>query len=67
MVYPIYNLFVQLKRSRETEVQLKPLVEKNKRLNKKNEDMLLSIQRMEEKIKTLSRENVEMVRSYPHI
>lgn len=67
MVYPIYNLFVQLKRSRETEVQLKPLVEKNKRLNKKNEDMLLSIQRMEEKIKTLSRKNVEMVRSYPHI
>ncbi|KAJ6652661.1 hypothetical protein lerEdw1_011206 [Lerista edwardsae] len=49
-----------LKRSRETEVQLKPLVEKNKRLNKKNENMLQSIQRMEEKIKNLSRENVEM-------
>nr|XP_056711966.1 janus kinase and microtubule-interacting protein 1 isoform X1 [Euleptes europaea] len=49
-----------LKRSRETEVQLKPLVEKNKRLNKKNEDMLQSIQRMEDKIKNLSRENIEM-------
>ncbi|XP_054855252.1 janus kinase and microtubule-interacting protein 1 isoform X2 [Eublepharis macularius] len=49
-----------LKRSRETEVQLKPLVEKNKRLNKKNEDMLQTIQRMEDKIKNLSRENVEM-------
>uniref|UniRef100_A0A8D1TGD2 Janus kinase and microtubule-interacting protein C-terminal domain-containing protein n=1 Tax=Sus scrofa TaxID=9823 RepID=A0A8D1TGD2_PIG len=49
-----------LKRSRETEVQLKPLVEKNKRMNKKNEDLLQSIQRMEEKIKNLTRENVEM-------
>ncbi|XP_021533280.1 janus kinase and microtubule-interacting protein 1 isoform X2 [Neomonachus schauinslandi] len=49
-----------LKRSRETEVQLKPLVEKNKRMNKKNEDLLQSIQRMEEKIKSLTRENVEM-------
>ncbi|XP_053528411.1 janus kinase and microtubule-interacting protein 1 [Artibeus jamaicensis] len=49
-----------LKRSRETEVQLKPLVEKNKRMNKKNEDLLQSIQRMEEKIKALTRENVEM-------
>uniref|UniRef100_A0A8D0EFP0 Janus kinase and microtubule interacting protein 1 n=1 Tax=Salvator merianae TaxID=96440 RepID=A0A8D0EFP0_SALMN len=49
-----------LKRSRETEVQLKPLVEKNKRLSKKNENMLQSIQRMEEKIKNLSRENAEM-------
>uniref|UniRef100_A0A8C8TVW3 Janus kinase and microtubule interacting protein 1 n=1 Tax=Peromyscus maniculatus bairdii TaxID=230844 RepID=A0A8C8TVW3_PERMB len=49
-----------LKRSRETEVQLKPLVEKNKRMNKKNEDLLHSIQRMEEKLKSLTRENVEM-------
>ncbi|XP_061438532.1 janus kinase and microtubule-interacting protein 1 isoform X1 [Rhineura floridana] len=49
-----------LKRSRETEVQLKPLVEKNKRLNKKNESLLQSMQRMEEKLKNLSREYVEM-------
>nr|XP_020033935.1 janus kinase and microtubule-interacting protein 1 isoform X4 [Castor canadensis] len=49
-----------LKRSRETEVQLKPLVEKNKRMNKKNEDLLQSIQRMEEKIKNITRENAEM-------
>lgn len=55
----------QLKRSRETEVQLKPLVEKNKRMNKKNEDLLHSIQRMEEKLKSLTRENVEMVRPGP--
>lgn len=56
---------LQLKRSRETEVQLKPLVEKNKRMNKKNEDLLHSIQRMEEKLKSLTRENVEMVRPSP--
>lgn len=56
---------LQLKRSRETEVQLKPLVEKNKRMNKKNEDLLHSIQRMEEKLKSLTRENVEMVRPNP--
>lgn len=43
-------------------MQLKPLVEKNKRMNKKNEDLLQSIQRMEEKLKSLTRENVEMVR-----
>jgi hypothetical protein len=43
-------------------VQLKPLVEKNKRMNKKNEDLLQSIQRMEEKIKNITRENAEMVR-----
>lgn len=30
-------------------------------MNKKNEDLLHSIQRMEEKIKNLTRENVEMV------
>ncbi|XP_075004832.1 janus kinase and microtubule-interacting protein 1 isoform X13 [Calonectris borealis] len=49
-----------LKRSRETESQLKPLVEKNRRMSKKNDDMLQCIQRMEEKIKNLSRENVEL-------
>lgn len=59
--WPSVSLHPQLKRSRETEVQLKPLVEKNKRMNKKNEDLLHSIQRMEEKIKNLTRENVEMV------
>lgn len=57
-------LWPQLKRSRETEVQLKPLVEKNKRMSKKNEDLLQSIQRMEEKLKKLTRENVEMVRRH---
>ncbi|KAM4708679.1 janus kinase and microtubule-interacting protein 1 [Discoglossus pictus] len=49
-----------VKRSRETESQLKPLLEKNTRMSKKHEDTLQTIQRMEEKIKTLSRENAEM-------
>uniref|UniRef100_A0A6J0V5T8 Janus kinase and microtubule-interacting protein 1 isoform X1 n=2 Tax=Pogona vitticeps TaxID=103695 RepID=A0A6J0V5T8_9SAUR len=49
-----------LKRLRETEIQIKPLVEKNKRMNKKNENLLQSIQQMEEKIKNLCRENVEL-------
>lgn len=34
-------------------------------MNKKNEDLLQSIQRMEEKIKNLTRENVEMVSRWP--
>lgn len=34
-------------------------------MNKKNEDLLQSIQRMEEKIKNLTRENVEMVSCGP--
>lgn len=45
---------------------MKPLVEKNRRLSKKNDDTLQTIQRMEEKIKALSRENAEIVRSCSH-
>lgn len=48
---------------REAESQLKPMFEKNKRLSKKNDDLLQTLQRMEEKLKNLSRENAEMVRS----
>lgn len=59
-------IYFQLKRSRETESQVKPLVEKNRRLSKKNDDTLQTIQRMEEKIKGLSRENAEIVRSCSH-
>lgn len=58
---------VQLKRVREAESQMKPLFEKNKRLSKKNDDLLQTLQRMEEKLKNLSRENAEMVsRLYPY-
>lgn len=43
------------------------MFEKNKRLSKKNDDLLQTLQRMEEKLKTLSRENAEMVRFNQHV
>ena len=52
----------QLKRVREAESQMKPLLDKYKRMSKKNDDLLQTLQRMEEKLKNLSRENAEMVR-----
>lgn len=39
---------------------MKPLFERNKRMSKKNEDLLQTLQRMEEKLKNLSRESAEM-------
>lgn len=58
---PLFPSSVQLKRVREAESQMKPMFEKNKRLSKKNDDLLQTLQRMEEKLKNLSRENAEMV------
>lgn len=52
---------------REAESQMKPLFEKNKRLSKKNDDLLQTLQRMEEKLKNLSRVNAEMVREKHHV
>ncbi|XP_078267955.1 janus kinase and microtubule-interacting protein 2-like isoform X2 [Rhinoraja longicauda] len=49
-----------LKRIREAEKQYKPLLEKNKCLSKRNDDLTMSLQRMEDKLKMLSRENAEM-------
>lgn len=40
---------------------MKPMFEKNKRLSKKNDDLLQTLQRMEEKLKNLSRDNIQMV------
>lgn len=60
---PLFSFFVQLKRVREAESQMKPMFEKNKRLSKKNDDLLQTLQRMEEKLKNLSRDNAEMVRN----
>lgn len=51
----------QLKRVRETDGQMKPLLEKNRRMSKKNEELLQTLQRMEDKLKSLSRENAELV------
>ena len=53
---------VQLKRLREAESQYKPLLEKNKRLTRKNESLSHTLRRMENKLKFLTQENIEMVR-----
>uniref|UniRef100_A0A8C7NAF0 Janus kinase and microtubule interacting protein 2 n=1 Tax=Oncorhynchus kisutch TaxID=8019 RepID=A0A8C7NAF0_ONCKI len=49
-----------LKRVRESEKQCKPMLEKNKILNKRNDDLSQTLQRMEEKLKSLAKENLEM-------
>lgn len=51
----------QLKRVRETEKQCKPLLERNKCLAKRNDELVVSLQRMEEKLKAVTKENSEMV------
>ncbi|CAM9456291.1 unnamed protein product [Lampetra planeri] len=50
-----------LKRVRETEAQLKPLLDKNRRLAKKCDDLVAAQQRQEERVRGLSRENLELV------
>ncbi|KAM4619804.1 janus kinase and microtubule-interacting protein 2 isoform 3-T3 [Polymixia lowei] len=49
-----------LKRVRESEKQCKPMLEKNKLLSKRNDDLTHTLQRLEEKLKSLARENIEM-------
>lgn len=51
----------QLKRLREAESQYKPILDKNKRLSRKNEELSNSLRRMENKLKFLTQENIEMV------
>lgn len=51
----------QLKRVRESEKQCKPLLDKNKLLSKRNDDLTQTIQKLEEKLKSLMKENLEMV------
>lgn len=46
---------------RETEKQCKPLLERNKCLAKRNDELMVSLQRMEEKLKAVTKENSEMV------
>ena len=48
---------------RETEKQCKPLLERNKCLAKRNDELMVSLQRMEEKLKAVTKENSEMVSS----
>lgn len=52
----------QLKRVREAEKQCKPLLDRNKLLSKRNDDLSQTIQKLEEKLKNLAKENLDMVR-----
>lgn len=56
----------QLKRNRESEKQCKPLLDKNKLLSKRNDDLTHTIQKLEEKLKNLAKENHEMVSIKSH-
>lgn len=58
----VINFVFQLKRLREAESQYKPLLDKNKRLSRKNEDLSHALRRMENKLKFVTQENIEMVR-----
>lgn len=57
----VINFAFQLKRLREAESQYKPLLDKNKRLTRKNEDLSHTLRRMENKLKFVTQENIEMV------
>lgn len=58
----LVNFVLQLKRLREAESQYKPLLDKNKRLTRKNESLSHTLRRMENKLKFVTQENMEMVR-----
>ncbi|KAM7370309.1 hypothetical protein PAMP_009869 [Pampus punctatissimus] len=51
-----------LKRLRETESQFLPLLDKNKRLSRKNEEMALTLRRLDNKLRFVTQENLEMRR-----
>ncbi|XP_041671696.1 janus kinase and microtubule-interacting protein 3 isoform X2 [Cheilinus undulatus] len=50
-----------LKRLREAESQFLPLLDKNKRLSRKNEDLALAVRRLDNKLRFVTQENMEMV------
>nr|XP_046195749.1 janus kinase and microtubule-interacting protein 3-like [Oncorhynchus gorbuscha] len=49
-----------LKRLREAESQFMPLLDKNKRLSRKNEELAHAFRRMENKLRFITEENMEM-------
>ncbi|XP_077482902.1 janus kinase and microtubule-interacting protein 3 isoform X3 [Stigmatopora argus] len=49
-----------LKRLRETESQFVPLLDKNKRVSRKNEELSLMLSRLENKLRFVTQENMEM-------
>ena len=54
-------MFEQLKRLREAESQFLPLLDKNKRLSRKNEELALALRRLDNKLRFVTQENMEMV------
>lgn len=50
-----------MKRLREAESQYKPILDKNKRLSRKNEELSHALRRMENKLKFVTQENIAMV------
>lgn len=50
-----------MKRLREAESQFLPLLDKNKRLNKKNEELSLKLRRLDNKLRFVTQENLEIV------
>ncbi|XP_078019348.1 janus kinase and microtubule-interacting protein 3 isoform X1 [Epinephelus lanceolatus] len=50
-----------LKRLREAESQFLPLLDKNKRLSRKNEELALAVRRLDNKLRFVTQENMEMV------
>lgn len=52
---------LQLKRLREAESQFLPLLDKNKRLHKKNEELSLKVRRLDNKLRFVTQENLEIV------
>lgn len=52
----------KLKRLREAESQYKPLLDKNKRLSRKSEELAHTLRRLQSKLKLITQENLEVVR-----
>lgn len=67
LIYLCIPFLHQLKRVRESEKQCKPMLDKNKILSKRNDDLTQTIQKLEEKLKNLAKENLEMVSTKSHI
>lgn len=65
LVYCVCYIFccwpLQLKRLREAESQFLPLLDKNKRLSRKNEELALALRRLDNKLRFVTQENLEMV------
>lgn len=66
LMYSNYFPLLQLKRLRETESQFLPLLDKNKRLSRKNEELALALRRLDNKLRFVTQENMEMATMVTH-